>query len=105
MFLHVTSAKYVGDYRIEVSFNNGRKGVADLSGVLKGAPFTSLKDKSLFSSFTVDAELETIVWPNGTDLAPEYIYFSAFKDDPALQQQFKQWGYIAPGGDSSPPQL
>ena len=43
----------------------------------------------------IDEELETIVWPNGADLAPEYVYFQAFKEDPDLQSQFKQWGYIA----------
>ncbi|MBC8445962.1 MAG: DUF2442 domain-containing protein, partial [Chloroflexi bacterium] len=48
-----------------------------------------------FSRLRVDEELETITWPNGADLAPEYIYFRAFKDDPALQEQFKEWGYIA----------
>ena len=95
MFLHVTNAKYIEDYKVEVSFNNGRKGVADLTGALKGSMFESLKNKSVFSSFTVDEELETIVWPNGADLAPEYIYFQAFKNEPELQSQFKQWGYIA----------
>jgi len=95
MFIHVTKAKYVEDYKVEVSFNNGRKGVADLSGALKGTVFESLKSKSEFSSFTVDEELETIVWPNGADLAPEYIYFQAFKNEPDLQSQFRQWGYIA----------
>jgi hypothetical protein len=95
MFLHITNAHYVDDYKIEVSFNNGRKGVADLGGALKGPVFESLKNKSEFSSFKVDKELETIVWPNGADLAPEYIYFQAFKDEPELQSQFKQWGYIA----------
>ncbi len=95
MFLHITEAKYIGEYKVEVSFNNGRKGVADLSNALKGSIFESLKDKSKFSSLRVDEELETIVWPNGADMAPEYIYFQAFKDDPSLQEQFKAWGYAS----------
>lgn len=57
--------------------------------------FEPLKDKSKISAFTVDKELETIVWPNGADLAPEYIYFQAFKSDLELQKQFKKWGYTA----------
>jgi len=95
MFLHVTNAEYVEEYKIQVSFNNGREGIADLSDALKGAAFESLKNKANFTAFTVDKELETIVWPNGADLAPEYIYYQAFKDDPELQSQFKNWGYIA----------
>ncbi len=95
MFLHVTDAKYLEDYKIEVSFNNGRRGIADLTDALKGAMFEPLKNKSAFSRLVVDKELDTIAWSNGADLAPEYIYFQAFKNDPELQQQFKQWGYLA----------
>ncbi len=94
MFLHVTNAKYIEAYKVEVSFNNGRKGIADLIDAIKGPVFEPLINTSEFSSFTVDKELETIVWPNGADLAPEYIYYQAFKNEPELQSQFKQWGYI-----------
>lgn len=95
MFLHVTNARYLEDYKVEVFFNDDRKGVADLTDALKGAMFESLKNKSAFSSFVVDEELDTIIWSNGADLAPEYIYFQAFKNEPELQQQFKRWGYLA----------
>ena len=96
MFLHVISAEYVGGYKVCVSFSNGQSGTADLSCVtLKGGIFSELKEQAIFSKLKVDAELATIVWPNGADLAPEYIYFQTFKYDPALQQQFKNWGYIA----------
>jgi Protein of unknown function (DUF2442) len=95
MFLHITNARYLEDYKVEVSFNDGRKGIADLADALKGSMFEPLKNKSLFSRLVVDKELDTIVWSNGADLAPEYIYFQAFKSEPDLQSQFKQWGYIA----------
>ena len=95
MFLHVTDAKYIEDYKVKVVFNNGHEGIADMSEALKGDVFEPLKDKSKFSTFRVDKELETIVWKNGADLAPEYIYFQAFKDNQELHEQFKSWGYIA----------
>ena len=95
MFLHVTEARYVGDYKVEVLFNDGKRGIADLSETLKGPVFEPLREPSVFAQLRVDAELETIVWPNGTDLAPEYIYFQAFRREPELQMQFRQWGYIA----------
>ena len=95
MFLHVTKARYLKDFMVEISFNNGRKGTADLANTLKGKMFEPLRKKSEFSTFTIDKELETIVWPNGADLAPEYLYFQAFKSEPELQDQFKTWGYIS----------
>ena len=94
MFLHVTSARYIKDYKVEVSFNNGRKGIVDLHDTLKGGVFEPLKDKREFSSFVVDKDLATIVWKNGADLAPEYIFFQTFKDDSSLQTQFRKWGYL-----------
>ena len=93
MFLQVTQARYLDSYRIEVVFNNGKKGIADLSEILTGVVFEPLKNVEQFAKFTVDEELETIVWENGADLAPEYIYFQAFKNEPELQAQFREWGY------------
>ena len=94
MFLHVTSATPVDGYRVQVRFDNGREGVADLTEALFGPMFEPLKDPDMFRTLRVDEELRTIVWPNGTDLAPEYIYFQAFRDDPELQTTFRKWGYV-----------
>ena len=33
-----------------------------------------LNDKALFAELFLDEELETIVWPNGADFAPEFLY-------------------------------
>ena len=95
MFLHVTEAKYLGSFRVEVYFNDGRKGVVDLSDTLKGPVFAPLKDESFFAQLKVDKELDTISWPNGADLAPEYLYFKAFRNEPRLHEKFREWGYIA----------
>jgi hypothetical protein len=95
VILHIKEAKYLEDYKIEVLFNDDRKGIADLSAALKGTVFQPLKNISEFATFRVDPELDTIVWPNGADLAPEYVYFLAFTNDTHLQAQFKSWGYIA----------
>lgn len=95
MFLHITEARHLHDYVVEVTFNNGRKGLADLSEALKGQVFEPLKEIAQFSRLKVDEELETITWENGADLAPEYIYFQAFKTDATLAPQFREWGYLS----------
>ena len=94
MFIHVVSADYIDGYRIEVEFNNGRKGVADLSESLDGKVFEPLQDVVLFQRFEVDGELGTVRWFNDADFAPEYLYFLAFRDVPELQDQFQRWGYL-----------
>ena len=95
MLIHVVNARYGDGYRIEVTFSNGREGIADFAGTLNGPAFEELNDESEFRRFKVDKELDTLVWANGADLAPEYIYFRAFKNDSNLQEQFRDWGYLA----------
>ena len=96
MFLHISEAKPVGDYRVEVVFNDGRRGVADLSSFLTGPVFGPVRDPDFFAQLKVDEKTQTVVWPNGADLAPEYLYFRAFQHVPELQQQFSEWGYLDP---------
>ncbi len=71
--LHIKSAKHISNYKIWVAFDDGTSGEVNLEGSLKGPVFQPLKDITVFSKVSVDPELETIVWPNGADLAPEYV--------------------------------
>lgn len=93
--IEVTKAEYMGDYIINLSFNNGRVGAVDLEQTLfndKRPVFATLKNKLIFTNFKV--EHSTVVWGDEFDLAAEYLFFLAFKDDPKLQGQFKKWGYV-----------
>jgi len=71
--LHIKSVKYVSEYKLWLSFDNGSSGQVDLKGQLEGAVFDPLEDPAYFSRVSVDPELETVVWPNGADLAPEFL--------------------------------
>ena len=73
MFLHVKEVKYLHDYVIWLRFNNGAEGEVDLERELEGEVFGVLKDVNKFKNFRVDPEIETIVWENGADLAPEFL--------------------------------
>ncbi|VAW47651.1 hypothetical protein MNBD_GAMMA04-1254 [hydrothermal vent metagenome] len=94
MLIHVTKAKYLHDYEVELTFNDGKTGIVNLENELYGTMFEPLKDKKVFSSVKLDKEIDTISWKNGADLAPEFLYYQSFKDDKSLTEQFKQWGYI-----------
>ena len=90
----VKDAKYKNDFIIEVSFNDNKKGIVDLSSVVNDKrikPFQKLRDKSKFKNFKVDY---TIKWDDDLDIAPEYLYFKAFENDTSLREKFQQWGYI-----------
>ena len=93
MLVYITEAKYLHDYKIELEFNDGKKGVVDLENELYGTVFKPLKDKKVFSSVKLDKDLDTIAWENGADLAPEFLYYESFKNDKTLAKQFKEWGY------------
>jgi len=68
------SAEYVSGYRVRLTFEDGRVGELDLEDQLWGEVFEPLRDPAQFKEFRIDADLRTIVWPNGADLAPEFLY-------------------------------
>lgn len=76
MYFSVVDARYVRDHVIWVQFKDGSEGEVDLSSELWGPVFEPLKDVEYFRQFTV-AEYGTIAWPNGADIAPEYLYEKA----------------------------
>ncbi len=71
--LHIKSVKYLSGYKLWVAFDDGTSGEVDLNGELDGPVFEPLKDIDIFRKVAVDPELETVVWPNGADLAPEFL--------------------------------
>ena len=70
-------AEYIENYRLRLTFSDGKIGDIDLASELWGEVFEPLKDLAIFKSFKVDQELGTVVWPNGADFAPEFLYQSA----------------------------
>jgi hypothetical protein len=94
MIIDVTEARHLHDGQFELTFNDGRRGVADLKGMLEGPVFEPLRDPEFLARGAVDPETRTLAWPNGADIAPEYLYFLAFRNDPALAGLFHEWGYL-----------
>jgi hypothetical protein len=70
----VIEVRYLHDYVIRVRFSDGAEGEVDLAAELEGEVFSPLKQIKAFKSFRVDPEMQTIVWENGGDLAPEFLY-------------------------------
>ena len=74
MFPRVTHAEIVRGFVVHLRFADGTEGEVDLSNELEGPIFEPLQDESYFRKMSVNDDIHTIVWPNGADFAPEFLY-------------------------------
>ena len=72
--VRLVEARYVRDYVIWVRFSDDIAGEVDLRDELDGPVFEPLRRIETFQGVRLHPELHTIVWPNGADLAPEFLY-------------------------------
>jgi hypothetical protein len=72
----VTNVRVLEGYCLELTFSDGVCGVVDLANriVGRGGVFGPLEDPQFFRQVAVDNELETIIWPNGADFCPDFLY-------------------------------
>jgi len=68
---YVVAATYLGEFRVFLQFHDGVEGVVDLRDEIWGTVFEPLRDPDYFAAFVVDS---TLIWPNGADFAPEFLY-------------------------------
>lgn len=75
MLKDIVRAKYLGGYKIEIEFEDGKTGVVDFENMveMKGV-FKRLRKIDYFKKFYLNKELGTLCWPDGQDIAPETIY-------------------------------
>ena len=71
----VTHAAALPDYRLALSFSDGSSGVIDLREFVFSDPrpiVAALRSAAAFAAIRVASD--TVVWDNGFDLAPEFLY-------------------------------
>lgn len=71
----VVAVTVVRPYVLDITFADGVQRQVDMEPLLWGEVFEPLRDPDFFARVAVDPILKTIVWPNGADLAPEYLYY------------------------------
>jgi hypothetical protein len=78
MIHDVIEAEYKGDYRIDLLFDDGKRGTVDFSKYVKrGGVFKKFEDIDYFRGFQVNREIGAITWPGDLDIAPETLYAEA----------------------------
>jgi len=88
MLPKLTNAEYRGEYKLWLKFADGVEGEVDFEKELWGEMFEPLKDNIQFKNFVVHKELATLVWSNGADFAPEFLY-QKLRPDYSLHKKIK----------------
>jgi hypothetical protein len=72
----VTEARVLDGFRLELVFSNGKQGVVDLKNRIagKGGLYQALENVEFFRKASVNADLGTVVCPNGMDICPDLLY-------------------------------
>jgi len=82
MYPVVTTVQVIAPYTLRLTFTDDTSGEIDCRPWLfrrEVGLFAELRDPALFARVWVDHEAETIVWPNGADVAPETLYEEAHR--------------------------
>jgi hypothetical protein len=70
----VKNVEYVSGYKLLLTFEDGSLRMADLEPYLDGEIFEPLREINYFRGVGVNPELDTIVWDNGADMSPDFLY-------------------------------
>ncbi len=65
----------LNNYKLQLSFTNGEKGLYDCSHLLDFGIFSELKQEEYFKQ--VEVVHGTIAWPHGQDICPDTLYITA----------------------------
>ncbi len=74
MIIHVTKVEVVGPYSLDLTFDNGIRKRVNLARELYGEVFQPLRDPAYFAQAYLDPDSRTVTWPNGADLAPDFLF-------------------------------
>lgn len=59
---------------LRITFADGLAGEVEVLSRMRGSVFERARQRAGFMEVRVDAELGTVCWPGGADLAPDMLY-------------------------------
>ena len=70
----ITDVKYNSGFKLLIQFEDGQWRLADLENHLEGEVFEPLRDPARFQSARLNRDIDTVVWDNGADMSPDFLY-------------------------------
>ena len=70
----ICGVEYEAGYRLRLAFEDGSLRRVDLEHCLDGEVFEPLRDLRRFRTAHLNADLDTVVWENGADMSPDFLY-------------------------------
>ena len=89
----VIAVEIVAPHTLRVRFDDDTAQTIDFRPVLFGELYSPLNDVKVFNRVRIDAEVHTLVWPNGADFDPATLHDWP-KHAQALRERAQQWQAI-----------
>ena len=86
----VLAFERIAPYTLRVKFDDQSERLIDFRPVLAGELYGPLRDPVVFDQVQLDAEVQTLVWPNGADFDPATLHDWPQHLD-ALRAQAQRW--------------
>jgi hypothetical protein len=78
MYWSIVKFVYLQDYKLHLTFENGKNGIVDFKTYIKDRGlFKKFKDIKYFKQVSLNDDLGVLCWPGGLDIAPETLYHQA----------------------------
>ena len=94
LICQVRAVEVVEPYTLRVQFTDATEQIINLKPVLAGELYGPLLDLQLFNQVAIDAEVKTLVWPNGADFDPATLHdWPKYKD--AFAARAREWERVS----------
>jgi hypothetical protein len=71
---YITHVEYDSGFKLYLQFEDGGWRIADLKEHLSGEVFEPLRELSFFQTAVLNSDIDTVVWENGADMSPDFLY-------------------------------
>ena len=71
---YITDVHYESDFKLRLQFEDKDYRMVDLKDHLDGEIFEPLTDVIHFRTAHLNSDIDTVVWENGADMSPDFLY-------------------------------